>query len=173
MKRSSLEVGGLYVGPGNKCYEIVDMSPGWRIDATGSWVNDPVTRTRHMPGKGNVPYRTNLAIKAYLHEQGDDGTTRREAVVDPRKLVGTWNDYQQEQKTSNKQRKEAESVINAARRVLRTQPGFKPSQASAYQTSQDGSFVTIPTGDLAVLAGVHRVTTTEPKGTTEVIWSNP
>jgi hypothetical protein len=168
MKRSALEIGGLYVGPGLKCYEIVDMSPGWRIDASGDWVEEPATRTRHMPGKGNVPYRTNLAIQVYIHEVG----SRRKAVVDPRKLSGTWEEFQRDSKDCNRQRKHAEAVMKTARQVIRTRPGFRPSSAGLYRTTDDGSMVTLPTEDLAALTGIAHVPNVEPQGSANVTWSS-
>lgn len=174
MRRSDLEAGGLYAGPNGECYEIVDLTSGWRVES-GKWVEDHAVRSRYMPGRGSVPYRTNLAIRVWRHEEGDDGRVHRHhAVIDPRQLVAPWEEYLEEQEKSAQLRKQAEFVIKAARRALRQQPEFRPSAASAYRPSADGSSITIPTEDLAVLAGFHGVhTATEPKGSTKVDWRSP
>lgn len=174
MRRSDLEAGGLYAGSDGKCYEIVDMTSGWRVES-GKWIEDQGIRNRYMPGRGEVPYRTNLAIRAWIHEVGDDGKMHRHhAVVDPRHLIAPWDEYEEAKGESEKLRKQAEFVIKAARRALRQQPDFRPSAASAYRSSADGKSVTIPTEDLAVLAGFHGVhTATEPQGSTKVAWRSP
>lgn len=174
MRRSDLEAGGLYAGSDGELYEIVDMTSGWRV-VSGKWVEDHAVRSRYMPGRGSVPYRTNLAIRVWLHRTGSDGKVHRHhAVIDPRQLVAPWEEYQESQGEAVKLRKQAEFVIKAARRALRQQPEFRPSAASTYRPSADGTSITIPTEDLAVLAGFHGVhTATEPQGSTKVDWRSP
>jgi hypothetical protein len=164
MRRNELKAGGLYVGPGDKCYEIVDLSPGWRIGSAGEWVKDSATRTRHMPGKGNVSYRTNLAIRVILHDAGGDELSN--AVIDPRKLTKTWEEHLKDVESSENQFAEAETVVRTARQVLRNNSGFRPG---TYVLSADGHTVTLPTEDLAALAGVRQGV----QGSTEVTWISP
>lgn len=156
MRRSDLMDGGLYVGPGGRCYEIVDMTPGWRLDHSGSWVQDASTRTRHMPGRGNVPYRSNLAVRVYIHE--DDGIKRR-AVIDPRKLTGTWEEFRAAQKEAERERRHADGVLLDVRRALR-RADHRPGGKDQYQISSDGSSVTLPVEDLRTLVEL----TDEPVG---------
>lgn len=150
MKRSDLKDGGQYVGPGSKCYEIVDMTPGWRIDHSGSWVQDDSTRTRHMPGKGTVSYRSNLAVRVLVTEA--DGT-KRKTVIDPRKLSGPWSDFQEVFEDQCKERKRAEEVVKLARRTLRN-GHHRPSASDQYSVQADGQSVTIPIDDLDALVAL-------------------
>ncbi len=151
MKRSDLIVGERYAGPGDGCYEIVDLSPGWRIDSNGQWVEDLSTRSRHMPGRGDVDYRSNLAVKAYLLT---DGTTAREpqrVAVDPRKLTGPWSERERILTDYETQRVHANRLLTLMRRNLRGYPGYRPGPMTDYQVAQDGSSVTLPVTDLAAL----------------------
>jgi hypothetical protein len=166
MRRNELKAGGLYVGPGDKCYEIFDLSPGWRVGPTGEWIEDSATRTRHMPGKGNVSYRTNLAIRVLLHEDQPDGSSTRAAVIDPRKLTKTWAEHMEEVESSQSQLAEAQTVVRTARQVLRNSSGYRPG---SYVLSPDGHTVTLPTEDLAVLARIRQGV----QGSTEVTWVSP
>jgi hypothetical protein len=148
MKRSELEIGGRYAGPEGMCYEIVDLSPGWRINGAGDWVKDGTQRTRHMPGRGEVAYRANLAVKAYLVTE--DGT-KIKAVVDPRKLSEPWGDHEFKKAAEERERIHTQRLLTLMRRNLRTYPGHRPSPASRYVVSSDGSTVTIPRQDLSAL----------------------
>lgn len=150
MRRSDLEGGGRYVGPGGKCYEIVDMTPGWRVDHTGQWVEDTSTRTRHMPGKGTVPYRSNLAVRVYVYE--DDGEQHK-GVIDPRKLSGHWEEFVEVFQQQQEELKEAEEVAKGVRRALR-ESHHRPSATDAYQVRQDGAAVTVPIEDLRALVAL-------------------
>jgi hypothetical protein len=150
MKRSDLKDGGQYVGPGSKCYEIVDMTPGWRIDHSGAWVQDDSTRNRHMPGRGTVAYRSNLAVRVYVTEA--DGTKRR-TVIDPRKLSGPWADFQEAFEDQCQERKRADEVVKLARRALR-EGHHRPSASDQYVVRPDGQSVTIPIDDLRALASL-------------------
>lgn len=155
MKRSDLTVGERYAGPGDKCYEIVDLSPGWRVDHLGQWVEDPTTNTRHMPGRGDVAYRSNLALRAWLLI--DDGTLageRKRAVVDPRKLTGPWAERERKLTADEHKRVIANRLLTLMRRNLRGYPGYKPGPMMAYQVSQDGLSATLPVEDLSVLLDV-------------------
>ena len=84
MKRTDLEPGVKYVGPGGRCYEVVDLSPGWRVVA-GEWVEDHSTHTRHVQKRGMVAYRSNVSIRALLWEEGQRSSR---TTVDPRQLTG-------------------------------------------------------------------------------------
>lgn len=150
MRRSDLKDGGRYVGPGNKCYEIVDMTPGWRVDPTGQWVEDTSTRQRHMPGRGTVPYRSNLAVRVYVTE--DDGEQHR-AVIDPRKLSGHWEEFLEVHRQHLEEQKEAEAVAKGVRRILR-EGHHRPSATDAYQVAQDGTSITVPLEDLRALVSL-------------------
>lgn len=155
MKRSDLTVGERYAGPGDKCYEIVDLSPGWRIDHQGQWVKDSTTRTRHMPGRGDVPYRANLAVKAWLLiDTGMLGGEKRAAVIDPRKLTGLWSERERVLTSFETQRVRANRLMTLMRRNLRGYPGYRPGPMTAYQVSQDGQAVTLPVKDLSTLLDV-------------------
>jgi hypothetical protein len=151
MKRSDLIVGERYAGPGDGCYEIVDLSPGWRIDNQGQWVEDGTTSTRHMPGKGDVPYRSNLALRAHLLVDGTPIGDRQRTVVDPRKLTGPWSEHESTRNTHETRRVHANRLMTLMRRNLRGYPGYKPGPMTAYQVSQDGLAVTLPVEDLSAL----------------------
>lgn len=148
MKRSALEVGGRYAGPDGRCYEIVDLSPGWRINSSGDWVEDNTQRTRHMPGRGEVSYRSNLAVKAYI--VWDDGS-KTPSVVDPRRLTEAWVEHEFKKTAEERERIHTSRLLTLMRRNLRTYPGHKPSPASHYSVAPDGSTVTIPMEDLSAL----------------------
>lgn len=148
MKRSELEIGGRYAGPEGRCHEIVDLSPGWRINGSGEWVEDTTCRTRHMPGRGEVSYRSNLAVKTYL--VSDDGSKTR-SVVDPRRLTEPWVEYELKKTADERDRVHTNRLITLMRRNLRTYPGHAPSPPNAYAVSADGSTVTIPMEDLSAL----------------------
>lgn len=150
MKRSDLKDGGQYVGPGNQCYEIVDMSPGWCVGYSGEWVEDTSLRTRHMPGRGTVPYRSNLAIRVYIVEP--DGT-RRPSVIDPRKLSGPWEEFQEAFEEEKLQRAHAQDVVRSVRHSLR-HAHHRPSPADEYSVRSDGQSVTLPVKDLKALAAI-------------------
>lgn len=155
MKRSDLIVGERYAGPGDRCYEIVDLSPGWRIDHVGQWVEDPTMRTRHMPRRGDVSYRSNLALKAYLLiDNGLLGGDRQRTVVDPRKLTGLWVTRERVLTAHEHRRVTANRFLTLMRRNLRGYSGYKPSPMTDYRVSQDGLSVTLPVEDLSALLDV-------------------
>jgi hypothetical protein len=155
MKRSELEIDGRYVGPGGRCYEIVDLAPGWRISGSGEWAEDPSTRTRHMPGKGETQYRSNLAVKAYLIAcPGEPEEVRTRAAVDPRKLTGPWADYEREKTSEEVERLHAQRLLTLLRRNMRSYPGYTPGPMTKYDVSKDGRTVTIPLEDLSGLMDV-------------------
>jgi hypothetical protein len=151
MKRSELEIKGRYAGPEGRCYEIVDLSPGWRINRSGEWVEDNTTRTRHMPGRGEMPYRSNLAVKAYIVHEGGD---LQRAVVDPRRLTEPWVEYELKKTADERERVHTNRLLTLLRRNLRTYPGYQPSPMSAYTVSPDGSSVTLPMADLSALMDI-------------------
>lgn len=154
MKRSDLTVGERYAGPGDRCYEIVDLSPGWRIDRSGQWAEDPTTRTRHMPGRGDVPYRANLDLKAYIVTDGAPTGDLVPAVVDPRKLTGLWSLRERILTEYETRRVLANRLMTLMRRNLRGYPDYRPAPMIAYQVSTDGLTVTLPTEDLSALLDV-------------------
>jgi hypothetical protein len=155
MKRSELEIGGRYVGPGDKCYEIVDLSPGWRISGSGEWAEDTSTRTRHMPGRGETKYRANLSLKAYLvAAPGEAEEVLTRAAVDPRKLLGPWADFERQETSEEVERLHAQRLLTLLRRNLRTYPVYVPAPGDAYEVSKDGRSVTVPLKDLAALMDV-------------------
>lgn len=148
MKRSELEIGGRYAGPGGRCYEVVDLSPGWRVNGSGDWVEDNTHRTRHMPGRGEVPYRSNLAVKAYI--VWDDGSKTR-SVVDPRRLTEQWVEFELKKTAHERERVHTNRLVTLMRRNLRTYSDHVPSPPNSYAVAEDGSTVTIPMGDLSAL----------------------
>lgn len=156
MKRSDLVVGERYAGPGDRCYEMTeDLSPGWRIDPRGQWVEDTTKRIRHMPGRGDVTYRANLAVKAWLLvDNGLLGGDRQRAVIDPRKLAGPWKDRERQLTANETRRVRANRVMALMRRNLRGYPGYKPGPMTDYQVSPDGLAVTLPVEDLSILMDV-------------------
>lgn len=146
MRREDLETGGLYLGPEGKCYEVVDLAPGWKVNARGEWVPDNTTRTRYI-GNRRSAYRTNLFLKAVLHE----GELRTNTVVDPRTLRSPWTDYVNEQELASRRDLRAQVVRKSLVAVLRTHPayGFRP--ASSYTVSKSGASMTLPTDDVLLL----------------------
>lgn len=155
MKRKDLVVGERYAGPGDRCYEIVDLSPGWRIDHAGQWVADATTRTRHMPGRGEVSYRSNLALRAYLLiDTGLLGGERQRTVVDPRKLTGLWTAHERVITAHETRRVQANRLLTLVRRNLRGYPGYRSGPMANYRVSQDGLLVTLPVEDLSSLLDV-------------------
>lgn len=151
MKRTDLEIGARYVGPEGRCYEIVETTPGWRVSGSGDWVEDSSTRTRHMPGKGETAYRSNLAVKVYLVQ--DDGELKPSAI-DPRRLTGPWSDYEAMKTSQDAERIHTNRLVTLLRRNLRGQQGHMPSPVDAYSVSADGSSVTLPMKDLSMLMGI-------------------
>lgn len=151
MKRDELEIGSRYVGPEGRCYEVVDLSPGWRISNSGEWVEDFSIRTRHMPGRGEMHYRSNLALKAYLVL--DDGELKK-AVVDPRRLTGPWVEYEQKRASEEVDRVHTNRLVTLMRRNLRGYPGYEPSPTNGYEVSSDGQTITLPMQDLSVLMDI-------------------
>lgn len=152
MKRDELEIGERYAGPGGRCYEVVDLTPGWRISGSGEWVEDHSTRTRHMPGRGETHYRSNLALRVYLVTRpGEPEEALARAALDPRKLSGRWVDYAREQTSEEVERLHAERLITLLRRNLRSYPRYVPAPADAYDVSKDGHTVTIPVKDLSAV----------------------
>jgi len=149
MRRDELEVGGRYAGPDGRCYEILDLSPGWRIDRSGEFVEDTSTRKRHMPGKGEVTYRSNLSLKAYAFDESGQALGR--SVIDPRKLLGPWAEYEQKKTSEELEQVHTARLLTLLRRNLRGYPGHKPAPQSAYVVSTDGRTVTLPAKDLSEL----------------------
>lgn len=155
MKRRDLTVGGRYAGPADRCYEIFDLSPGWLIDHDGQWVQDTSTRRRYMPGRGDVAYRANHAVRAWLLiDNGMLGGDRKAVVIDPRKLTGPWEERERVLSSYETSRVRSTRLMTLMRRNLRGQPGYKPDSPTSYQTSEDGLLVTIPTNDLSYLLDV-------------------
>lgn len=92
MKRSDIQVGGEYATDTGMHVRIVDLEPGWAIDPeTREWVQRPAYAKRFIRGKGFVEYQTNINIKA------EEVPTGRKTVVEPRHLVGPWEDYAAQQ----------------------------------------------------------------------------
>jgi hypothetical protein len=149
MRRDELEVGGRYAGPGSRCYEILDLTPGWRTNHAGEWVEDLSTRTRHMPGKGDVTYRSNLSLKAYAFDESGQALGR--CAVDPRKLTEPWAQHEQKRTTDELEQVHATRLLTLLRRNLRGYPGHKPEPQSAYTVSPDGRTVSLPAKDLSEL----------------------
>lgn len=155
MKRNELEIGSRYAGPEGRCYEIVDLSPGWRISGSGDWVEDRSTRSRHMPNRGETAYRSNLAVQAYLiRDPGMDDEVSIKSVVDPRRLTERWDAYEARMSEQEVWRVHTNRLVALLRRNLRTYPGHAPSPSSAYAVSADGGSVTLPMKDLSALMDV-------------------
>lgn len=148
MRRDELESGGRYAGPGGRCYEIEDLTPGWRTNGAGEWVADTSTRTRHMPGRGETSYRANLALRAWIVTE--DGSRTRTAI-DPRRLTGPWTEYEQKKTSEELEQVHTVRLLTLLRRNLRGYPGHKPAPQSAYIVSTDGRTVTLPSKDLSAL----------------------
>lgn len=152
MKREELEIGHRYEGPGGRCYEIVDLVPGWRIGSHGEWAEDLSMRTRHMPGRGEMSYRSCLAVKAYL--VGDDGEMTK-AVIDPRKLLSSWVEFEAMRDIQEQSKVHAGRLVALLRRNLRgAYPGYRPAEKESYSVSSDGKAVTLPVQDLSALLDV-------------------
>lgn len=148
MRRDELEAGGRYAGPGGRCFEIEDLTPGWRTNGAGEWVEDTSTRTRHMPGRGDMHYRANLALRAWRIEP--DGS-KHKAAIDPRRLTGAWTEYEQKKTSEELELVHATRLLTLLRRNLRGYPGHKPAPQTAYTVSPDGRTVSLPTKDLSEL----------------------
>lgn len=147
MRREDLRTGGMYVGPEDKCYEVLDLQPGWKIDAHGEFVPDPSTRSRFTKA-GSSKYRTNQFLKAQVHEP--NGELRR-TVVDPRRLVGPWEAYVNEQANARRKEQSARVVVRSLTALLAQHEGYIPREAGAYHLSKSGGVVTMPTEDLWLL----------------------
>lgn len=155
MKRNELETGNRYAGPGGKCYEIVDLSPGWRISTSGEWVEDTSTKSRHMPGRGEMTYRSNLSLRAYIvTTTGPEGEERRKATVDPRRLTGSWQQFEVQKSQEELERIHVNRLVLLLRRNLRSYPGYEPSDPEEYAVSPDGQRITLPMKDLSALLDV-------------------
>lgn len=155
MKRNELEVNGRYAGSDGRCYEIVDLSPGWRISGSGEWVEDSSTKTRHMPGRGEMTYRSNLAVQAYvIRNPGTEDEYAVKATVDPRKLTEPWGEFVTRLREEEEERVHTNRLVTLLRRNLRNYPGHTPSPSDAYAVSSDGGSVTLPMKDLSALMAV-------------------
>ena len=86
MRRDEVKVGERYLGPGGKCYQIIDGEPGWRIGFDGEWVKDDSVRFRTTKGK-KVAFRSNHALKSLII----DGDEEKPAVITPNRLVCRWD----------------------------------------------------------------------------------
>jgi hypothetical protein len=161
MRREDLEIGGMYLGPDEKCYEIRDLTPGWKIDNNGEWWPDNSTRTRYNRSVRSS-YKVNLFLKAIIHE----GETQTRAVVDPRNLKGPWQQYVNEREIGERHQQQARVIVKALMATLRTHPAYGVRGVGEYAISKSGASVTIPSEDLILLLElahpVRRPTNTSP-----------
>lgn len=147
MRREDLEIGVMYVGPEDECYEVLDLQPGWKLDAHGEFVPDNTTRSRFTK-TGRSQYKTNQLLKAQVHYPS--GEVRR-TVVDPRRLVGPWTTHLNEQEIASRREQAARTVVRSLTTLLRQHADYAPRPAGTYQVSKSGSVVTLPTDDLRLL----------------------
>lgn len=98
MKRKDIEAGGEYATDTGVRVRVVDLEPGWTIDPdTKDWVEAKTFAKRHVKDKGFIPYQTNINIKALVVDED------RKTVVEPRHLVGTWEEYATSQEAARQQ----------------------------------------------------------------------
>lgn len=170
MQRSELTVGGRYKGPGDECYEIVDLTPGWKLDSRGDWLADTTTRTRYIRGVTSN-YRTNLMLKALIHR---DGISVR-AVVDPRKLTGDWMDHVVATAATDRTWQATRLLVKSAVALLSEHPAYVPRAVSDYGISKDGRLVDVPAADLQVLVEMAASYPRKPAlgGVPPVNWLSP
>lgn len=141
MRRSELEVGKRYLGPSNQCYEIYDLSPGWR-EFAGVWIEDSSTRYRTVNGH-KVAFRKNNALRAFLHQGGVAVPT----VITPNRLVRTWDSYETYRTNNVELEKIAKVTLTSLSKIVNSQ-GYKPGH---YEILEGGEHVTIPLDDLRIL----------------------
>lgn len=139
MRRDELEVGGKYLGPQKRCYEILDLEPGWRIGHDWDWIRDGGTRHRTRNG-AKVPFRSNHALKAY--NWSDDPPTK--AVITPNRLLMPWDKYLEQQARVDAQEEEVREILMEFARVVAAN-GHRPGN---YEISADCRSVIIPVADL-------------------------
>lgn len=170
MRREDLELGGMYQGPEDECYEVRDLHPGWKIDAEGEWVPDNSTRTRHTGGVRSS-YKVNLLIKAVIHKDGVQTRT----VVDPRALKGPWEHYVNQQEVTGRHQMAARVATKNLVGVLRQHPAYSVRPVADYSVSRTGSTVTMPLDDLVLLMELAQpaVRPAEVKPVPQIDWLSP
>lgn len=99
MRREDVKVGRCYATDRGQKIKVLDTQPGWVI-RDGDHVLDPQMATRFVKDKGNVPYQTNIAVKA----QDAKGNP---VVVEPRRLTEPWEDFASRQKENKARRGDA------------------------------------------------------------------
>lgn len=148
MRRDDLEVGVSYLGPASKRYEIVDLTPGWRIGFNLDWIRDDSVRQRTMKGK-KVSFRKNNALRAL---RWDDDTPTK-VVITPNRLVGPWDRYEATRQLAEKQEQLAALVAGEVSRLL-AEHGQKLNR---YQVTDDGQSMIIPIASLLSALGITLV----------------
>lgn len=147
MRREDLEIGGMYVGPEDNCYEVLGLEPGWKLDAHGEFVPDGTTRSR-FTRTGKSQYKTNQLIKAQIHYP--TGEVRR-TVVDPRRLIGPWTAHVNELEVERRREQAARTVVRSLTALLKQHADYAPRAAGTYQVSRSGGVITMPVEDLRLV----------------------
>ena len=140
MRRDELEVGKKYLGPYKRCYEILDLEPGWRIGFDQDWLKDSSTRQRTLSGNKKVPFRKNNALRAFIWE--NDQPTK--AVITPNRLLMSWEKHMEHQQRLEDQEGLVREVLMEFARVVAAN-GHRPG---SYEISADCRSVVIPVTDL-------------------------
>lgn len=142
MRRDQLEVGVKYRGVDDKCYEIVDLTPGWRIGYTQDWVKDDSTRLRVRNGH-TIAFRNNNALRALMW----DGEECVKAVVTPQRLLQPWEKYEWAQDVARVLEEDASQVIDGLRAWFKSMG----HPAGEYHVGENKRSVLVPTTDLKIL----------------------
>lgn len=148
MRRDQLEVGVRYRSVDDKCYEIVDLTPGWRIGFTEDWVKDDSTRLRVRNGH-TIAFRNNNALRALLW----DGETATKAVITAQRLLQRWDLYTRMQDAYAEVSEEGQKALDAMTALVR-QMGYA---AGAYSLHENRVSAVVPLADLRILLSLAEV----------------
>ena len=138
MRRDQLEVGVKYRGVDDKCYEIVDLTPGWRIGYTQDWVKDDSTRLRVRNGH-TIAFRNNNALRALVGEE--------KVVVTPQRLLQPWETYEWSLDAQLVLETDALEVIASLRAWFKSMG----HPVGEYHVGENKRSVLVPTTDLKIL----------------------
>lgn len=142
MRRDQIEVGVKYLGSDKRCYEIVDLTPGWRIGFDLDWVRDDSTRQRTTNGK-KVSFRKNNALRTLVWDDSESS----KAVILPSRLLRKWN--QAEKTREQAQLDHAQAVLKEAARLANW---ARPSKRMAdHSVVEGGRSLKMTTEDFVTL----------------------
>lgn len=142
MRRDQLEVGVRYRSVDDKCYEIVDLTPGWRIGFTEDWVRDDSTRLRVRNGH-TIAFRNNNALRAFVW----DGETATKAVITAQRLLQRWDLYTRMQDAYAEVSEEGQKALDTMAAIVKGS-GYTPG---SYSLHENRVSAVVPLADLKVL----------------------